>query len=160
MRRVVLATLLLAAACSRSPREVIETFESTLAVQTDGSMQVQDRLVVHLGDRPVTGFRWHVSAWHHDGVSNVAASMDGAAFPAGDGVGRVDVAAGLNLDVRWQFVPTSGPHVFGLSYRASNVIEVSSPRGRVLWRAIPEGPRPEVRSARITLTLPANADLL
>jgi len=161
VKRAALLTLLLAIACgtATSPAS-IEQLDVKLTVLTDGSMQVQQLIVVDLGVTPVGEYRWRAPMWRHDGVTGISASMDGAAYPAGEGTGRVSVRDGRNLDVRWQFPPTSKAHVFGLSYRASNVVELSGIRGTVLWRAIPAGIGHDVSKVRISMTVPESAVLL
>ena len=131
-----------------------------MTVGLDGFAQVQERLVVNLGATPVDEFRWRSPVWKHDGVSDVVASMDGAAFQAGEGAGRVAVGSGRALDVRWMFAPAASAHVFGLSYRAANVVHLSGIRGTVSWRAVPPGARPRIAAAQITLTTPESTVLL
>ena len=161
MRLAVLLALLVASACATAPSDQkIEQLDVTVTVAADGSALVQERFVVHLGTTPVGEFRWRSPAWQHDGVSDVVASMDGASFRAGEGAGRVMVADGPGLDVRWMFAPASAAHVFGLSYRAANVVHLSGIRGTVSWRAVPSGARPQVAAARITVTAPDSVVLL
>jgi hypothetical protein len=153
-RLILTLVSLVAARCAMAPGgDVIEQYESTLSVQADGSLLGQDRFVVHLGASPVTEFRWQVPTWRHDGVSVIAASMDGASA-------RYDTGRGRDFDVRWRFPPATGSHVFGLSYRALNVIHLSGSRAQVSWRAIPAGRRPDVRSTHIRLAVPDFAVLL
>ena len=128
----------------------------TVVVAADGSAQVQERLVVTFVE-PTSEFRWRAPAWRHDGVSDVTASMDGAAFRPGDGAGRLVIGRGPDLDVRWTFAPIAGAHVFGLSYRASNAVHLSGIRGSVLWRVL--APTNDV-GVRIAVAVPESAVLL
>src|SRR5262245_10318179 len=117
-------------------------------------------MVVQLGVTPIGEFRWRAPVWRHDGISDVSASMDGAAFPIGQGLGRVAVGDGRDFHVQWTFAPVSNAHVFGLSYRAANVVHLSGIRGTVSWRAIPAERSFVVAAARIALKVPESAALL
>ena len=161
MRFAVLLTTLLAIACGSAPsNQEVEQLDVTVAIAPDGSAQVQERFVVDLGPNAVGEFRWRSPAWKHDGVSEIAASMDGAAFRQGDGVGHVQIGGARDLDVRWMFTPTTNAHVFGLTYRAANVVHLSGIRGTVSWRALWPNQRSNVAATRITITAPESTVLL
>jgi hypothetical protein len=55
---------------------------------------------------------------HTDGITDIAASMDGASLPQGKNAGEVEVSSGNPIQVTWHFTPTSdATRRFVLTYR-------------------------------------------
>jgi len=124
-----------------------------LAVAADGSLQVQETIRVSI-EQPITTFRRTSPAFHHDGLSDIRATLDGAGVPQGAGTGHVQIAAQDHLDVTWTFPQMSGQHTFGLVYRAANVVRVSGIRGRVSWLAMPPHRGSNIGRMNVALVLP------
>ena len=159
---LIVASLGVAAACrAAAPDQTVERMDVALTVLTDGSIEVEERLVVRFGATPSSEFHRYTPVWRHDGVFGIDAQMDGATFAPGDGAGRLQVRPGGALDVRWSFAPvSSATHLFLLRYRAANAVEISGIRGTVSWRVLPAGRGFDAQSVRVSLSLPPGAVLL
>jgi hypothetical protein len=155
-RWLVTLLFLLAAACGSGASSVaVDRLNITVTVLPDGDAQIQEEFIARFGPSPASEFHRRAPVWRHDGISDVIATMDGQAFPAGEGAGRVRVGPGPGLDVRWLFAPTSdGEHTFTLRYRASHVVFASGIRGTVSWLALPAARDYDVTNASIAIVAP------
>jgi hypothetical protein len=145
LRAVVLAAIvaLTGAACSREKGPAATAVDVVLAVQGDGSLLVEETLRLRI-DQPISTFRRASSSFRHDGIDEVRATLDGRDVPHQQGP-----------EVVWTFPAMTGEHVFGLTYRAMNVVEVSGIRGRVSWMAMPPHRNFDIGSMNVSLALPA-----
>ena len=141
---VVLATVvaLAGAACSREKGPPATAVDVVLAVQGDGSLLVEEVLHVRF-DRPSSTFRRALPSFHHDGVDEVRATLDGRDVPHEEG-----------REVVWNFPAMTGEHTFGVTYRAMSVVEVSGIRGRVSWMAMPADRSFDIGTMNVSLALP------
>jgi hypothetical protein len=155
VRAVVLAAVVAfaGAGCARDTAPDATLVDLTLSVGRDGSLQVQETIRLQI-DRPIASFRRVSPAVGHDGISDVRATLDGAEVPAGNASTTVTSAANDHLDVTWTFRAMTGPHTFGLSYRALGAVHVSGIRGRVSWMAMPPDRSFDIRSMNVNLALP------
>jgi hypothetical protein len=142
-----------AAACARAQWPAARQVDVTLAVARDGSLQVQETIRLQI-DQPISSFRRVSRAVHHDGISEVRATLDGVGVPEDKAPARITSAAHDHLDVTWTFPPITGLHTFGLSYRAVGAVHVSGIWGRVSWMAMPPDRDFDIGAMNVTLALP------
>ena len=132
------------AGCAREHGPTAPQVDVVLTVARDGSLQVQETIQVDI-DRPITSFRRRSPAVHHDGITDVRATLDGADVPA---------SSTDHLDVTWTFPSMTGSHTFGLSYRAVGAVRVSGIRGRVSWLAMPADRSFDIGTMNVQIALP------
>lgn len=155
-RSAALVTVVfLGASCAGVQYPAATRVNVSLALQPDGSLLVQETLEIN-ATTPLSSFRRVSPGLHHDGISDVQATLDGASVPQGVGATRVEVAGRDRLDVTWHFPAMQNSHVLGLSYRAANVVWVSGIRGRVNWQAMPPDRGFDIGAMTVALALPRN----
>lgn len=137
-------------------------YDVTLDLRPDGALDVVERITLTAGSVPITFFERKVPARHTDGLTNVVALLDGRevrSLDNGVGVrirpGDATVRRSSNLDVRWQFAPTSNAsHTFELRYRALHVVSRDPAGPRLQWSALPTEHTYPVDAARVVLRAP------
>jgi hypothetical protein len=157
-----LLTLLAGGACAPGAGEAgIDRLDVSVVVGRDGSVRVDESLVVRIGDTPVSTFHRFVPEQPHDGLRDIGAFIDDVATPPGAGPGTIDVAPERGIDVRWTFPPVSNTtRTFRLTYLAGDAVHVSGIRGRLSWRILSAGRGMDAGAVRISVTLPDEAVLL
>lgn len=141
------------AACSREKAPAATLVDVALTVARDGSLQVQETIRLQI-DQPITSFRRASPALHHDGISDVRATLDGVDVAQSSGSISVRSAGQDHLDVRWTFPPLTGSHTFGLTYRAAGGVAVSGIRGTVSWMAMPAERNLDIGTMNVSIALP------
>jgi hypothetical protein len=138
-----------------APNVVANRYEVLIGVQTDGSLDVTERIALRIGAKPITWFERKVSARRTDGITNVVARIGNRDLPRvteGEGARIKD---GRALDVRWQFAEISNTTVvFELRYRALHVVERGVDGVTLWWDALPERHAYPIESSRVDVHLP------
>lgn len=165
---LLLLLLLLAPGCDREvPSLQVDRHRAEIVVQPDGSLLVTEEFQGRPLDRART-FERRVESPRADGITLLAASLDGQVLAAGEpGEATLDVLQrGDVLHVRWELEagtagadPPAG-HTFGLRYRVTAATEIVPERGRVIWPVLPAGRQYAVGESQIVLILPENAEWL
>lgn len=138
-----------------------ERFDMEVAIQTDGSVLVTQTIVFRFNGGPFTYAFQEVVTSYTDGVTDIAASMDGDPLPLGKEAGQVEMRGNSPIRVTWHFAPTSdSTHTFVLTYRARGVIRQEQGADRLLWQAISDEHDYPIDTSRVTVTYPAGAMLL
>ena len=155
IRAVVLAAFvaLTVTACSPETGPAASVVDVALTVARDGSLQVQETIRLQI-DQPITSFRRASPALHHDAITNVRATLDGADVAESTAATRVKSVAEDRLDVTWTFPSMTGSHTFGLTYHAAGAVHVSGIRGRVSWMAMPPDRSFDIGNMNVSLALP------
>jgi hypothetical protein len=137
-----------------------ERFDVQFDLQPDGSALVTETVVFRFNGGPFTYAFREIAATETDGVTFIAASMDGATMPLGTQAGEVEVTGDDPLTVRWHFAPTSDTtHEFVARYRVAGVVRTGE-TDTIRWRAIPQEHAYPIERSSITLTYPKSARLL
>jgi hypothetical protein len=137
-----------------------ERFDVQFDLQPDGSALVTETVVFRFNGGPFTYAFREIAATETDGVTFVAASMDGDTMPLGTQAGQVEVTGRDPLKVTWHFAPTSDTtHEFVVRYRVNGVVRTGDV-DTIRWRAIPEEHAYPIERSSITLTYPKSARLL
>lgn len=138
-----------------------ERFDMDVAIQTDGSVLVTQTIVFRFSGGPFTYAFQEVVTSYTDGVTDIAASMDGDPLPPGKEAGQVEIRGSNPIRVTWHFAPTSdSTHTFVLTYRARGVIRQEPGADRLLWQVISDKHDYPIDASRVTVTYPARAVLL
>jgi hypothetical protein len=125
----------------------------SLDLRGDGTLRVRQRAVVEFASDSPGRFALPTPDGQVDDVTDVVATMDGAAFRQGQGDGTYT----WGDRIAWHFSPPGpGPHEFTLEYVAHGVMALRGARGSVVWPVAPTGGVP-VELAAVRLTLPEGA---
>lgn len=139
----------------------VDRMDVAIAVLTDGSLQVRERLEVRTPDSRAATLVRRSTRERHDDVFDVSATVDGRALPIGRGAGQIQPGSADALDVRIPIPAGAEPaHVVTLDYRVAGAVAVSGIRGRMAWQVLPAGRAFAVANASVHVTLPAGAALL
>jgi hypothetical protein len=134
-----------------------ERFDVQFDLQPDGSALVTETVVFRFDGGPFTYAFRDIEATETDGVTFIAASMDGEQMPVGTNAGEVEVTGRDPLKVTWHFAPTSdSTHEFVVRYRVAGVVRTGE-TDTIRWRAIPEEHAYPIERSSITLTYPESA---
>jgi uncharacterized protein (TIGR04222 family) len=137
-----------------------ERFDVQFDLQPDGSALVTETVVFRFEGGPFTYAFRDIEPTETDGVTFIAASMDGDDMPPGASAGQVEVAGRDPLKVKWHFAPTSDTtREFAVRYRVDGVVRQLT-ADTIRWRAIPQVHDYPIDRSTITLTYPAAARLI
>ena len=146
----------LTAACEGARAEwAAERVDISLNVLIDGSVAVQETIV--LRDLPAAGAQFErvIRKRHADGLFDLTATIDGRPAPVGRGAGRVRVEHGRPTRVHFEFEPSpNSTRTVTLQYRVAGVVSISGARGHFEWEALPPRRRFDIATTRIELALP------
>jgi len=158
----VLVSLALGIGCAApaTPRATVETFDATLQVAADGTVDVEEQMRVRLAEH-ATAFDRTIDLDRADAVQFLGATLDGHALTRDLSAStHVVVTEGRTLGVRWEFpVLATAPHILTLRYRARGVIEIHGTNGRVALTVLDPSRRFDVAEARLTLLPPGDTVL-
>ena len=155
---VLLAGLTAAAAPAAAKSYFAERFDSHVRVMPGGALEVTETVVFHFEGGSFDHVYREIPTRRTDGIQIVSASLDGRAFPIGDGVDRVQVTGRSKLRVQWRFAPlTNSSHVFVLTYIARGVVSQTDTADVLQWRALPTEHQYRIASSTIEFELPAAA---
>ncbi len=134
-----------------------ERFDVQFDLQPDGSALVTETVVFRFEGGPFTYAFRDIEPTETDGVTFIAASMDGETMPLGTNAGQVEVTGSDPLKVKWHFAPTSDTtHEFAVRYRVDGVVRKLG-ADTIRWRAIPQVHDYPIDRSTVTLTYPATA---
>lgn len=139
------------AEASAGPNVRATRYDVRLDVLPDGSLGVTETIALSVGPKAITWFERRVPRRRTDGLTDVAALMDGEAVP-------VSIDSRGDLKIRWTFSPTANAtHTFQIRYRAVHVLarEIDGPR--LLWTALPRSHSYPIDASEITVFAPAGS---
>lgn len=132
-----------------------------LDVRENGDLVVTEQFDIRVWSDKAVEFERHVPARRYDRVSDIAATVDGAAVTEGQGLNHITTGRGVALDITWTLPPGDGvTHVLTLTYTAHNVVELSGIRGTLDWRVLRTRRDFDVNHATVMVTLPDGAVFL
>lgn len=138
-----------------------DRFDVNAAVQTDGSLLVSETVVFRFIGGPFTYVFRELLTDYTDGITEIAASMDGVTVPPGQGAGQMEISGRDPLKVTWHFAPTSNStHTFVLRYRKLGVVRQERDADLLLWYALPTDYDYRIASSTVQVTFPRSAPLL
>jgi hypothetical protein len=138
-----------------------DRFDVDVAVQSDGSLVVTERLTLRFVSGPFTYVFRHLPTELTDGIDVVSASVDGFPLSEGKDAGQVEIAGRDPVKVTWHFAPTSdSTHTFDLTYRVWGVIRKESDADVLIWQALPDEHEYSIAASTIRVTYPEMASLL
>jgi hypothetical protein len=148
-----LLLLLFAAACGG--RASVDRLDVLLAVQSDGSLEVQENWAVRFTPPESTQFRRQLPATHHDGLSGVRAYLDGRLLQPESGPQHADVRLGRSPRVDWTIAPIAeGVRQFQVRYRAAATLAISGGRARLDWPILASRHGWRIQTAQVVVTAP------
>ena len=137
-----------------------EHFDVQFDLQPDGSALVTETVAFRFNGGPFPYAFRDIEPTETDGVTYLAASMDGDAMPLGANAGQVEVTGRDPLNVKWHFAPTSNTtHEFVVRYRVDGIVRKLG-ADTIRWRAIPQAHDYPIDRSTITLTYPATTRLI
>jgi hypothetical protein len=138
-----------------------DRFDVNAAVQADGSLLVSATVVFRFSGGPFTYVFRELRTDYTDGITEIAASMDGVTLLPGQGAGQVEISGRDPLKVTWLFAPTSdSTHTFVLRYRMLGVVRQERDADLLLWYALPTDYDYRIASSTVQVTFPRSAPLL
>lgn len=152
----VLTLLTLAVAAPGAANDYkAERFDARIEVLQGGSLRVTETIVFRFEEGTFSKVERVIPTRRTDGVEFVAASMDAAPFPQGEGAGHVNVRRKDRLRVEWLFSP-QGPsvHTFVLTYVVRGVVRSENEEDVVAWRALPSEHKYAIDESHVELLLP------
>ncbi len=138
-----------------------DRFDVQAAVQADGSLLVTETVGFRFVGGPFTYVFRELLTDYTDGITEIAASMDGVPLPPGQGAGQVEIKGRDTIKVTWHFAPTSdSTHTFVLRYRMLGVVRQERDSDLLLWHALPTDYDYRIASSTVRVTFPRTATLL
>lgn len=169
LTRRFLAVFVLAGAGLAAPNPVLAAkdyravhYDVKLAVEPGGSMLVTETIRFAFGDDTFSYVSRELPARRIDGLTVLAARMDGRTLTRGDGPGQYEVRRQDQggRRVRWHFAKlTASEHTFTLVYRVAGVVRHAADSDLLEWRALPTEHEYSIGCATLELTYPASAVL-
>jgi hypothetical protein len=136
-----------------------DRFDVTARLQTDRSLVVHESVVFRFDDEFTYVYR-EIPQQRTDGITGVAASMDGRRLRIGTNPGEVQLEIGKNVRVTWHFAKTTGVHTFDLEYQMRGVVERQPDADIVAWRVLPTRHAYRIVHASVLLELPAGSRII
>jgi len=151
-----------AAAQSNSRAPVAERFTSRVTLLADGSLDIEETLVLQFGSRGFSSLDREISLARIDDVFDVHATMDGRAMEEGRDYGQVQMLRGRRaVRVTWHFPDTSQQtRTFTLAYRVMGAMRVTLGRASVAWPILPPGRRYRIEHATVEWRVPTSVTRL
>jgi hypothetical protein len=138
-------------------QHVAERFDVTAAVQTDGSLEVVERIAFRFTGGSFTRVSRELTSRESDGVEVLSAAMDGREMPRGDADGQVEIDRG-GTRILWHFAPAENEvHVFTLRYRYAGVVRYGEGEDWFRWPPYPSDFDYPIEAGTVRLTWPAFA---
>lgn len=169
LSRPVLVTLVLLAALAL-PQAALAAkdyravrYDVTLDIEPGGAMVVTETIRFAFGPDSFTYVTRELPSRRSDGVSVLAAWMDGREMTRGTDPGEFGVKRieGGVRRVRWYFDPvTASEHTFTLRYRVAGVVRQETDADVLEWRALPSEHQYTIGCAALDVTYPREAALV
>ncbi|MEW5988269.1 MAG: DUF2207 domain-containing protein, partial [Chloroflexota bacterium] len=138
-----------------------DRFDVEVAVRPDGSLSITETVIFRFVGGPFTFAYRELLTDHTDGISEIAATLDGRSLPPGDAPGQVEISGRDPLRVTWHFEPTSNStHTFVLTYRMLGVVRQEADSDYLLYQVLPDDYEYAIGRSLTTFTYPAGATLL
>jgi hypothetical protein len=156
-RRFLLCAVLLAAfsGAAHAKEYSAERFDARIELLRGGALRVTERVLVRFQSGTFTQFYREVPGRRTDGIEVIAASMDGAVLPAGEGPGQVQIRDASRTRITWRFPKASGSsHLFELVYIVRGAIRQTEDGDALAWRALPGQHAYRIASSTIDIVLP------
>ena len=151
---LVLALGAAAPAVAKSYRA--DRFDARIRLLPGGDLEVVETVVFRFETGTFDHVFREIPSRHTDGIEIVSASMDGRAFPIGEGVNHLEVKRGSRTRVQWRFQPAAeSAHTFVLSYIARGVVQQGDTVDLLAWRALPTEHQYRIGSSTVEFELPA-----
>lgn len=168
--RPVLVTLVLLAIALALPEPALAAkdyravrYDVTLDIEPGGAMVVTETIRFAFGPDSFTYVTRELPSRRSDGVSVLAAWMDGREMTRGTDPGEFGVKrieGGLRR-VRWYFDPvTASEHTFTVRYRVAGVVRQGTDADILEWRALPAEHAYAIGCATLDVTYPREAALV
>lgn len=159
---VVLAGLLLVPAAALSARTYsAERFDVDMVVREDGSLIVTETVTFDFQGGPFTYVFRELPTDRTDGVTVLEGTMNGLRMPGGIEPGEIDLQGRDPIEVTWRFVPMQDTEAtFSLTYLVEGVIQQTPDADILTWQALPEDHEYPIAATTITVTYPADVDLV
>ena len=157
MIRLLLSAVMLLTAppAMAEGRYSADRYDSRIEVLDGGTMRVTETIALRFESGTFQQFYRAIPLRMTDGIEIVSASMDGEAFPKGDGPGHIQVSGSSSVRVTWHFAPTSGAtHTFELTYDARGVARQEEDADVVVWTTLPTEHRYRIASSTTLINLP------
>ena len=138
-----------------------DRFDVDVAAQYDRSLLVEETVTFRFVGGPFSFVFRELPTDHTDGITDIVAGMDGAAWPQGTGPGQVEITGRDPIVITWHLSPTSDAvQTFTLSYRALGVVEGDEAADVLDWQALPDEYDYAIAGNRTTVSFPTEAQLL
>jgi len=138
-----------------------DRFDVDVAVQADGSLLVTETVVFDFVGGPFTFVFRELPVDHTDGITGIAASVDGRTLPGGTGPGQVEVTGSDPIRITWHIEPAFDTrHTFVLTYRVLGVVRQETGADALYWQALPDDYEYTIDSTTVTIAYPKEATLI
>jgi hypothetical protein len=138
-----------------------DRFNVDIAAQYDRSLLVEESVTFRFVGGPFSFVFRELPTDHTDGIIDIVAGMNGEPWPQGTGPGQVEITGDNPIVVTWHLSPTSDAvQTFTLSYRALGVVRQGEEADVLDWQALPDEYEYNITGNRLTISSPAQAQLL
>ena len=136
-------------------------FDVDAVVQSDGSLLVTETVVFNFHGDPFTYVFRELPTDHTDGITGLAATLDGRPLPLGDQPGQVEISGRNPVRVTWHFEPTSDTsRTFVLTYTMLGLVRQEGERDAVIWQPLPDSYEYGIGSSTVHVHYPSRAALI
>lgn len=159
---LVAAMLLLGvpAAMAQEKSYSAERFDVDVVAQNDGSLLVTETVVFSFVGDPFTFVFRELPTDKTDGITILAASVDGRSYPQGSNAGQVEIDPGRNIRVTWHMEPTANvSRTFVLQYQVFGVVQQAENSDLLRYQPLPDEFEYTIDSSTITVRYPGTAVL-
>jgi hypothetical protein len=137
------------------------SFNVDIVAQHDGSLDVRETVTFNFAGGPFTFVFRELPTDHTDGITTITAGVDGTVWPEGTAAGQVEISGRDPILITWHLPPTNNTtQTFNLNYRVLGVARQTEEADLLLWQALPDEYDYTIYNSRITLSFPADAELL
>lgn len=159
---VIAVGLLIVPAVALSARSYdAERFDVDIVVREDGSLLVTETVTFNFEGGPFTYVFRELPTDRTDGVTVLEGTMNGLRMPGGIEPGEIDLQGRNPIEVTWRFVPMQDTKAtFGLTYLVEGVVQQTPDADVLTWQALPEEHEYPIAATTITVTYPADVDLV
>lgn len=158
---LLLVALLFSIAAQDDKSYSADSFDVDVAAQSDRSLLVEESVTFRFVGGPFSFVFRELPTDHTDGITDIVAGMDGVPWPQGTGPGQVEITGNNPIVITWHLSPTSDAvQTFTLSYRALGVVRQGEEADVLDWQALPDEYEYDIASNRVTVSSPAQAQLL
>jgi len=131
-----------------------------IAIQNDGSLLITEAITFQFIGGPFTYVYRDIPTNKTDNITIIRATMSDTVMQPGQGPGHYEVDEGDPLKVTWHFAPIyDSIYEFTLTYRVQGVVQKTSSADVLDWIALPDDTTYTIRTATITFTYSALAQL-